>query len=110
MGRVRDPGQVARVLDQHVLEAPSRADQGNSPLTGRAHDLEHRFGVSVWTPRPYYDRGPGISDQPAVYGVGRYDADLDVCRVELRSVLESSHSGGPVLLVGRQVDQNRDDR
>lgn len=108
MGRVRDPGQVAGVLNEHMLEATSGGDQGNPPFAGGAHDLEHSFGVAVWTPRPDHDRGARISHDAAVYRLGRHHADLDVGAFQC--VLERGQGGGSVLMPGCQVDKHRDER
>src|SRR5215831_15350127 len=103
MGRVHDSGEVAGVLDQHVLKATSGPNQGNPPFTGGPHDIEHSLRVSVGTPWPDHDGRPGIGDQAVVYGVGGYRANLDVSGVKPGSMLQRSHGGGVVLPLGREV-------
>jgi len=110
VGSVRDACQVPCVLNEHVLEATSGGDQGNSPLAGGAHDLQRSFGVAVRTPGPNHDGGARISHQAAVDRVGRHNADLDARPLAIRCVLERGQSGGTVLLSGGQVDQHRDER
>jgi hypothetical protein len=110
MGCISDPAQVACVLYEHVLEATSRSDQRNTLLACAPNDSKHSLPIAVRAARPDDDRRPGVSDKLALDRVRRHHADLDRDAEETRSVIEGGEGSDVVVLVRREINQQRDDR
>jgi hypothetical protein len=110
MGRISDPAQVSCVLYEHVLEATSRSDQRNALLTCAPDDIEDSLLITVRAARPDYERRAWVSDKLALDRICRHHADLDGHAEETRGMIDGGEGRDVVVLVRREVDQQRDDR
>ena len=89
MGGIRDPDQVASVLDQHVLKSASSADQRNVPLARFPHYLVRRVRIAVRAARPNDYCRPRVGKPGGVTNlVGGHDADIDGNPSILRRMFE----------------------
>jgi hypothetical protein len=98
------------VLDQHVLKSASSADQGHVPLPRSADNLMGRLRIPVWAAgsndygRPRAGQPRGITDR-----VSGHDPNVDWNASILRGMSERVEGRAVKPVIGRQIDEHRDD-
>jgi hypothetical protein len=98
------------VLDQHVLKSTSSADERSVSLTRFPHNLVSRLRIAIWAAGPNDDSRPRGGDPRGITnGVSGHDPDVDRNPSVLRRMFERSEGRLVKPVLGRQIDQYRNE-
>jgi len=110
VGSIAYPRKVPSVLDQHVLKATSGPDKRDFAFARCPHHPVGSLRIAVRAAGPDDDSRSGCGDPRSVLNLIRaHDTDIKGDPPMLRRMFERSEGRAMKPVIGRQIDQHRDD-